>query len=134
LDNIFKNLSLIFAAGAAGGLAKAVVAWIFGASGINTLLGFMMVPAMTPMWIYHHMVWGGIWAFLFLLPLKGSYYLRGALYSLGQTLVQLLVIFPNMGKGILGLHLGFMAPVMVTFFGIIWGLVTGYWLKAAREM
>ncbi len=130
---MFKNLSLMFAAGAAGGPAKALVAWLFGALGINAWLGFMMAPALTPMWLYQHMVWGGLWAFLFLLPLRGSYYLRGLLYSLGQTLVQLLVIFPKMGKGALGLQLGYMAPVLVLFFGLIWGVVTGYWLKAARE-
>ncbi|MFA5110989.1 MAG: hypothetical protein WC443_06265 [Desulfobaccales bacterium] len=133
MNNFYRNLSLIFAAGAVGGLAKAVVAWTFGAVGLNALLGFPMAPAMTPMWIYQHMVWGGIWAFLFLLPFSGSYYLRGAVYSLGQTLVQLLVIFPKMHKGMLGLELGYMAPVLVTFFGVIWGLATGFWLKFSRE-
>lgn len=128
-----RNLSLIFAAGAFGGLIKAVVAWGFGAAGINALLGFKMAPAMTPMWIYQHMVWGGIWAFLFFLPWHGSYFTRGVLYSLGQTLVQLLVIFPNMGRGLLGLNLGYMAPVLVTFFGVIWGLATAFWLKLSRE-
>ncbi len=133
MNNFYRKLSLIFTAGAVGGLVKAVVAWAFGASGLNALLGFPMAPAMTPMWIYQHMVWGGIWAFLFLFPLPGSYYLRGAVYSLGQTLVQLLVIFPKMHKGMLGLELGYMAPVLVTFFGVIWGLATGFWLKFSRE-
>jgi hypothetical protein len=133
MDNFLKNLSLICAAGAFGGLAKAVVAWFFGAAGINALLGFKMAPALTSAWIYQHLVWGGIWALLFLLPLGGSYYLRGAIYSLGQTLVQLLVIFPKMNRGLLGLELGPMTPVLVIFFGIIWGLATGFWLKYARE-
>jgi hypothetical protein len=132
MSNCTTNLSLIFAAGAVGGLVKAVAAWMFGAAGINALLGFKMAPAMTPMWIYQHMVWGGIWALLFFLPLTWSYYMRGVLFSLGQTLVQLLIIFPKMGKGILGLQLGYMAPVLVTFFGVIWGLATAYWLKSSR--
>jgi len=133
MNNFCRNLSLIFAAGAFGGLAKALVAWWFGAAGINALLGFKMAPALNSAWIYQHMVWGGIWAGLFLLPLSGSYYLRGAIYSLGQTLVQLLVIFPQMNRGWLGLELGPMAPVLVTFFGVIWGVATGFWLKYARE-
>ncbi|MCK9376848.1 MAG: hypothetical protein M0P73_11925 [Syntrophobacterales bacterium] len=133
MNNFYRKLSLIFTAGAVGGLLKAVVAWAFGAVGLNALLGFPMAPALTPMWIYQHMVWGGIWAFLFLLPFSGSYYVRGALYSLGQTLVQLLVIFPKMQKGMLGLELGYMAPILVTFFGVIWGLATGFWLKFSRE-
>jgi hypothetical protein len=133
MKNICKKLSLIFAAGAFGGLAKALVAWLFGAAGINALLGFKMAPALTPFWIYQHMVWGGIWALLFLLPLGGSYYLRGAIYSLGQTLVQLLIIFPKMNRGLLGLELGVTAPVLVTLFGVVWGLAAGFWLKQAAE-
>jgi hypothetical protein len=127
-----RNLSLMFAAGAIGGLVKAVVAWAFGALGINAFLGFTMTPALTSMWIYQHMAWGGLWAWLFFLPLNWSYYARGALYSLGQTLIQLLVMFPKMQKGMLGLELGLMAPVLVTFFGVIWGLATAFWLKYSR--
>jgi len=133
MGNFCKNLSLIFAAGSFGGLVKALVAWAFGAAGINALLGFKMAPALTSAWIYQHLVWGGIWALLFLLPLSGSYYFRGAIYSLGQTLVQLLVIFPKMNRGLLGLELGLMAPVLVCFFGVVWGLATGFWLKYARK-
>ena len=133
MNDFYRNLSLIFAAGAFGGLVKALVAWSFGAAGVNAALGFKMTPALTPMWIYQHLVWGGIWALLFLLPLSGSYYLRGALYSLGQTLIQLVIIFPNMGKGMLGLELGYMAPVLVTGFGVIWGLAAAFWLKFSRE-
>ncbi len=36
-------------------------------------------------------------------------------------------------KGLLGLELGYMAPVLVTFFGVIWGLATAFWLKSSRE-
>lgn len=133
MNDFYRNLSVIFAAGALGGLVKAVVAWSFGAAGLNAALGFKMAPALTPLWIYQHIVWGGLWGLLFLLPLKGSYFLRGVLYSLGQTLVQLVIIFPNMGKGMLGLELGYMAPVLVACFGVIWGLAAAFWLKFARE-
>jgi len=134
MNNFYRNLSLIFAAGAFGGLVKSIVAWSFGAAGINAVLGFKMTPALTSMWIYQHLVWGGLWALLFLLPLAGSYYLRGVFYSLGQTLIQLVIIFPKMGKGLLGLELGYMAPVLVTFFGVIWGLATAFWLRSSREV
>jgi hypothetical protein len=133
MNNFYRNFSLIFAAGAFGGLLKALIAWSFGAAGINAFLGSKMAMPLTPLWIYQHMVWGGIWACLFFLPLRWSYYARGALYSLGQTLVQLVIIFPKTGKGMLGLELGYMAPFLVTFFGIIWGLATGFWLKSSRN-
>jgi len=132
MHNFVRHLSIILAAGAFGGLIKAMVAWTFGATGLNAVLGYKMAPALASMWIYQHLVWGGIWALLFFLPLKGSYYVRGAFYSLAQTLIQLTVIFPKMGKGMWGLELGYMAPILVTFFGVVWGLAAAFWLKSAR--
>ena len=72
MNNFFRNFSLIFAAGAFGGLVKAMVAWGFGAAGLNALMGSKMAMGLTPMWIYAHVVWGGVWAFLFFLPRRGS--------------------------------------------------------------
>ena len=60
MNNFIRNFSLIFAAGAFGGLVKAMVAWGFGAAGINAVLGSKMAMGLTPMWIYAHVVWGGV--------------------------------------------------------------------------
>jgi hypothetical protein len=129
-----KNLSLIFAAGAVGGLLKGLAAWLGGAWGINALLGSQYAPALTPVWIYQHVVWGGLWAFLFLLPLKRlSYVSLGIIYSLPQTLVALLVMMPQMHRGLLGLRLGYTTPALILFFGLVWGVATGLWLKWSRE-
>ena len=128
-----KKLSLIFAAGCLGGLVKGVVAVVSAKIGINAALGVTMLPALSASWVYQHIVWGGLWAFLFLIPLRGSYYYRGAVFSLGQTLVQLGLIFPRMGKGFLGLEFGLLTPVLVLVFGIVWGLATGFWLKLVSE-
>jgi hypothetical protein len=49
-------------------LVKALVAWSFSAAGLNAALGSKMAMALTPVWIYSHVVWGGIWGLLFLLP------------------------------------------------------------------
>jgi hypothetical protein len=130
----FKNLSLIFAAGALGGLLKGLAAWGCGAVGLNALLGSQMAPALTAMWIYQHLVWGGLWAFLFLLPLRGlSYVSLGIIYSLPQTLISLVVLMPQMQQGLLGLRLGYTTPVLILFFGFVWGATTALWLKWSRE-
>jgi hypothetical protein len=130
---ILQRLSLMFAAGSFGGLVKGLVATASAGIGVNAALGVTMVPSLTSVWVYQHVVWGGLWAFLFLIPLKGSYYFRGAVFSLGQTLVQLLVIFPKMGKGMFGLQFGAFTPVLVLIFGIIWGLAAGFWLQLASD-
>jgi hypothetical protein len=129
-----KNLSLVFAAGSLGGLLKGLAAWLFGTLGINALLGSQFAPSLTSFWVYQHMVWGGLWAFLFLLPLRGwSYISLGVIYSLPQTLVSWLVMMPQMDRGLLGLRLGYATPALILFFGFVWGMATGWWLKWSRE-
>lgn len=130
---ILQRLSLMFAAGSFGGLVKGLVATASAGVGVNAALGVTMVPSLTSTWVYQHVIWGGIWALLFFIPLKGSYYFRGAVFSLGQTLVQLLVIFPKMGKGMFGLQFGAFTPVLVLVFGIIWGLAAAFWLQLASD-
>jgi hypothetical protein len=130
----FKNLSLIFAAGSLGGLLKGLAAWLCGTLGLNALLGSQFAPMLTPLWVYQHMVWGGLWAFLFLLPLRRlSYVSLGIIYSLPQTLISLVVLMPKMGKGMLGLQMGHFTPVLILFFGFVWGITTALWLKWSRE-
>lgn len=130
----FKNISLIFAAGSLGGLLKGLTAWLFGALGLNALLGSQFAPALTPFWVYQHMVWGGLWAFLFLLPLRRlSYVSLGIIFSLPQTLISLLVLMPQMQRGLLGLGLGYTTPLLILVFGFVWGITTGLWLKWSRE-
>jgi hypothetical protein len=128
-----QKLSLIFGAGCFGGLVKGLVAAASAGIGLNAALGVTMTPSLTTAWVYQHVVWGGLWAFLFLIPLKGSYYYRGAVFSLGQTSIQLFVILPKMGKGLLGLQFGALTPILILVFGIIWGLATGFWLKLVSE-
>ena len=130
----YKTLSLIFAAGCLGGLAKGLAAWPCGAIGLNALLGSQFAPALTAQWVYAHVVWGGLWALLFLLPIRGwSVYSLGILYSLPQSLISLLVMFPKMNRGLLGLQLGMLTPVLVLFFGFVWGRASAYWWKYAKE-
>jgi hypothetical protein len=129
-----KNLSLVFAAGSLGGLLKGLTAWLFGTLGINAVLGSQFAPALTPFWVYQHMVWGGLWAFLFLLPLRRlSYISLGIIYSLPQTLISLLIMMPQMQRGLLGLRLGYTTPVLILLFGFVWGIATALWLKWSRE-
>lgn len=130
----FKIISLAFAAGCFGGLAKGMAAWLCGAIGITALLGSHFAPPLSAPWVYAHVVWGGIWALLFLLPIRGwSIYTLGIFYSLPQSLISLLVMFPKMNRGLLGWQLGYSTPVLVLFFGFIWGLTSAFWWKQSRN-
>lgn len=126
-------LSLTFAAGGLGGLINGLAAWLLGAYGLTAAAGVAIAPELTPPMLYHRVVWGGIWAVLFLLPLmQKRLWLAGLVYSLGPTLVQLLVVFPlKADKGMFGLDLGSATPAFVVLLNAIWGLAAAAWLAAA---
>ena len=129
-----RNLSLVFVAGCWGGWWNALAVWLFGLLGIAPALGVKIAPALTVAFLYPKLVWGGLWGLLFLLPLgRRSWPVKGLIFSLGPILVQLFLVFPFMvQKGVLGLQLGYLTPLLVVFYNAIWGCAAGLWLKWAR--
>ena len=128
-----RSLSLFFAAGALGGLANSLAVWTCGELGVTQALGVSIAPALSAAWLYPRIVWGGLWGFLFALPLAMGWLSRGLLLSLGPSLVQLFVVFPvKAGKGALGLELGVLTPVFVLLFNAVWGVTASWWLHRAR--
>ncbi|MFW6122709.1 MAG: hypothetical protein ACOC6L_00560 [Thermodesulfobacteriota bacterium] len=130
-----KEVSLTFAAGVLGGLANSLTVWLFGLVGLNQLLGVSLAPALTPAWLYPRLVWGGLWGWLFLLRFPRLTYLsRGLVFSLGPSLVQIFLVFPlKAQKGVGGIELGYLTPLLVLFFNAVWGLTTALWLRWSRS-
>ena len=135
MANSAGKLSAVFGAGCLGGLVNSLAVWIFGVSGITAALGVKIAPQLSAAWLYPRIVWGGIWGFLFLLPLmQKSLLLRGLIFSLGPTLVQLFVVFPmQANKGVMGLDLGALTPVAVLIFNAIWGVTAASWLRLTNK-
>lgn len=135
MSAILRSLSLCFTAGAVGGLANAIFVWAFGVFGVSAMLHVAVAPAWTPAYLYQKLVWGGIWGLVFLLPLMtDSILARGAVFGLGPSAVQLLVVFPNMlGKGMFGLELGAMTPVFVLLANTVWGVVAALWMRMGND-
>ncbi len=131
MNNFARKISLVFAAGVLGGLLNSLAVWIFGELGITAALGVKIAPKLTAAWLYPRLVWGGIWAMLFLLPMmQTSIWSRGFIYSIGPTLVQLFVVFPMKAqKGAMGLDLGTLTPLFVVVFNAIWGWTAAIWLR-----
>ncbi len=128
-----RSLSLFFAAGALGGLINSLVVWLFGELGISQALGVAIAPSLSPSWLYPRIVWGGVWGLLFALPLSMGWLARGLALSLGPSAVQLLLVFPaKAGKGLLGLELGALTPLLVLFFNAVWGVVASWWVRGTR--
>ena len=130
-----KNISLVWVAGALGGLANSVIVWLFGAGGLAGALGVQIAPAFTAPWLYQRLVWGGLWGGLFLLPLSRlSLPVRGLIYSLGPTLVTCFLVFPLQAhRGVLGLQLGSLTPAFVLFYNAVWGVAAGWWLSLVQD-
>jgi len=127
----FRNLTLVFASGCFGGLMNSLILWLFGRAGIPAELGVKLAPALTPAWLYPRLVWGGIWGFLFVLPIfRSQPFAQGLFFSLWPSVVQLFIIFPyQANKGMLGLDLGTLTPLFVLFFNALWGLAAAFWLR-----
>ena len=130
----WQRLSILFAAGALGGLATAVAAWLAGDLGITASLGVKIKPALSAPAIYNKVTWGGIWSLLFLLPFfSTSWWKRGLVFSLGPAAATLLYFMPQKGLGMFGSELGALTPLAVLGFNIIWGLTTAASIRAAGE-
>jgi hypothetical protein len=129
-----KKLLICFAAGSLGGLVMSFAIWAAGHFGITASLGVRISPALTLTWLYQIIVWGGLWGFLFIIPILGlKAFSRGTLISLLPTLVQLFYIFPyRTGNGMAGIELGLLTPVFVLVYYWIWGVVTSATIKLAK--
>jgi hypothetical protein len=135
MRNLVKKASLVFAAGCLGALLNSLAVWLFGDLGITAALGIKIAPKLSPAFLYPRLVWGGIWGLLFLLPmLPTRVWSRGFIFSLGPTLVQLFVVFPmKTNKGMMGVDLGMLTPLLVVVANAIWGWTTAIWLRWAGK-
>ncbi len=130
MSQIIKRLSGAFTGGAIGSLVDSINIWILGHTGITAMLGIGLKPRFTTQWLYPRLVWGGIWALLLILPvLKSRTIIRGMLVSLAPSAMMLLIVFPDMGKGMYGLRLGVLTPLLVLLLNFIYGIVASLWYK-----
>ncbi len=130
-----KKITISFGSGCVGSLVASLALWLAGFYGITEVLGVTMAPAISVKWLYPRVVWGGLWGFLFVLPVfSKSIVRRGVVLSLGPTLFQLFVFYPHLaGKGIMGLGLGALTPLFVFVFNAVWGISTALWVRFAGE-
>ena len=128
---MIRKVSGAFTGGAIGGLVDSIAIWVLGKLGITGLLGVTMRPDFTAPWLYRRIVWGGIWMLLLLLPLwQKRTVLRGCLFSLFPSAMMLFMVFPNMGKGLLGIGFGTLTPMVVIGLNLIYGIVAAFWFEA----
>jgi hypothetical protein len=125
---------ILFSAGCLGGLANSLAVWLCGRAGLPQAVGVSIAPAWDPAWLYPRIVWGGLWGFAFLLPLKSSRPMfKGSWLSLLPSVVQLFVVFPlKTPHGVLGVGLGLLTPVFVLLYNWVWGIATAWSIRLAK--
>lgn len=135
MRNFFAWVSVCFVGGLVGGLINSIFIYLAGAYGAFSSLNVAMAPQWTLPWLYPRLVWGGVWGLL-LTPrwMPGSIFWRGVIASIAPTLFQLLIVFPNMlNKGLWGLDLGMLTPVVVIVANVVWGVATALWVRLADD-
>jgi hypothetical protein len=129
-----KNILLVFAAGCLGALLQILAMNVANHYGLIHSVGVELSSSYSPQWIYPRIVWGGLWGFIFLLPLlSSSVFLRSFVMCLIPTCAQLFVFYPFYeNKGVAGLSLGMLTPFVVLFFYWVWALTAAIALRVAR--
>lgn len=80
--------------------------------------------------LYRLMVWGGVWAILFALPLSKNILLKSSVIGLAVIFFNFLVLMPLSGKGIFASNAGVEVFVMNIVFNYLWALLTGFIYKS----
>jgi hypothetical protein len=135
MRNFFAWVSACYAGGLLGGLVGSFVLYLAGAYKLLAVMDVALAPQWTLAWLYPRLVWGGAWGLL-LAPrwMADSILLRGICASLGPTLFELLIVYPNvLDKGVWGLELGTLTPVVVIAVNIVWGITTATWVRLADD-
>lgn len=129
-----KNALIVFAAGCLGALIQCLVMWLLSRYGITHSSHVSLPGSISPAWLYPRIVWGGLWGFLFLLPiLTSSVFARSFVIALIPAGVQLFIIYPLYEhKSVAGLSLGLLTPFVVLFSYWVWALATAITLKLAK--
>jgi len=129
-----RGLSLAFFAGCVGAMISGLSVWGQAEAGITKQFGIKIAPHLTADWLCPRIVWGGLWGLLFMLPvLRGSFFLRGALYSLAPAIAQLFFSFSRSHMLVFGFTSGHLTPAFVVFMNLIWGLGAALWLKITED-
>ncbi len=115
-----REMALCFSAGGVGALAKTGAIWLCGYFSITSFASHL-AGAQYPSGVYARIVWGGIFAFLFLLPVRGSWVERGLILGLVAAVLQVIAV-PLMEHG--NMHFALMPLLSVLALSCIWGLAT----------
>src|SRR5262245_37377935 len=127
MQKFLREMALCFSAGGIGALAKSGIVWLC-ANFAGSTLASHLASAQYPSAFYTRIVWGGLAAWLFLLPLarSSSWVVRGLLWGVIAALLQI-VVLPLVSHG--GIHLSLVPLLSVFVLCCVWGVATALALR-----
>lgn len=75
--------------------------------------------------LYRLMVWGGVWAILFILPLSKNIFIKSSIIGITVILFNFLVKMPLAGQGFFAINAGMSAFMTNITFNYLWCLLAG---------
>ena len=84
--------------------------------------------------LYRLMIWGGVWAILFALPLSKNIWIKSTIVGLAVIFFNFLVLMPLAGKGFFGMNVGYENFVMNIVFNYLWAILAGIiYINVAKD-
>lgn len=124
-----RRIAVAYLAGALGGLAYALVAWLCDHTGFYQALSVKMtVYQLTWSYLADRLLYGSLWGLLlvFIGPLlKARGLVLGLVLSLIPSAYVLLVQYPAHGYGLFGTAKGPLTFIFVLLFNASWGFIAG---------
>lgn len=122
-----RDMALCFSAGSVGALAKTGVIWLCAQVAVLDNFAMYLANAQYPAGFYARIVWGGIGAALFLLPLvRKSWLMRGLCWGVVAALLQLFAL-PLIAGGTI--HFALIPMLSALILGCVWGVATALALR-----
>ncbi|MBN1595857.1 hypothetical protein JW933_08025 [candidate division FCPU426 bacterium] len=129
MRDLFNRFAIAYLAGAIGGLAYALIAWLCDHWHLFKLFSVQMsVVYLSWPYLAERILKGSLWALL-LVFLGPFFKARGALLGLILSLIPsayvLLIYYPGQQLGFLGLAKGVYTFIFVLLFNAAWGFIAG---------
>ena len=127
--------AVCFVAGLLGALTSSLFLWACHEWGITQLIAVRLTQSMKLSDLYPQMFSGGLWGLLFFftvgVPRHRRHWIRkGLWFSLVPTLTTLFYLYPHVyHRGLAGLDLGLMTPLIVLISNLVWGFFTGFFAR-----
>lgn len=122
---MIRRLAPAYFAGALAALASAAAVWVAARAGLLATAGVSIAPRLDWTGLAPQLLAGSLWGLGY--PLArwwGMAPVRaGLLVGLAPALAQLFVVLPGAGRGMLGVELGPLTPVVVLAQYALWGWV-----------